>query len=49
MLAYLVICFAIASAVCVLIIIISLCTHDYTKDPKTGKEKEDKIDDYLIK
>jgi len=29
--------------------IIYLCTHDYTKDPKTGEDIEEKIDDHLLK
>lgn len=29
--------------------IIYICTHDYTKDPKTGEDIKDKIDDYLLK
>jgi len=29
--------------------IVYLCTHDYTKDPKTGEGIEEKINDHLLK
>ena len=32
----------------VIITVIYICTHDYTKDEK-GKDKKEKIDDYLLK
>jgi hypothetical protein len=28
--------------------IIAICTHDFTKDEK-GKDKKEKIDDYLLR
>jgi len=28
--------------------VIYICTHDYTKDEK-GKDKKEKIDDYLLR
>ncbi|MBA7575378.1 hypothetical protein ES708_17202 [subsurface metagenome] len=33
----------------VIFIIVAICTHDFTKDPKTGKDVKDKIDNYLLK
>lgn len=29
--------------------VIWICTHDYTKNPRTGEDKKEKIDDFLIK
>ena len=34
--------------IAVIFIIIGICTHDFTKDEK-GKDKKEKIDDYLLK
>lgn len=41
--------FGIASLIAVIVIVVSLMTYDYTKDPKTGEDIEDKIDDHLLK
>lgn len=35
--------------IAVVFLVIALCTHDFTKDPKTGKDEKEKIDDYLLK
>ena len=51
MLPYLVGCFAIASGVCVLIIIVAVCSHDYSKDDceKERKKYNDGYDEFLLK
>jgi len=40
--------FGVASLIAIVILVVSLMTHDYTKDEK-GKDIEDKIDDHLLK
>jgi len=29
--------------------IVYLCTHDYTKDERTGKDKKEDINDFILK
>lgn len=29
--------------------IVYLCTHDYTKNPKTGEDIKEDIDDFILK
>jgi len=40
--------FGIASFIAVVIVIIYIMTADYTKDPKTGEDKKEDINDYLL-
>lgn len=40
--------FWIGGFMCFIILVIAICTHDYTKDEK-GEDKKEKIDDYLLK
>ena len=32
-----------------IIAIVYICTHDYTKDPKTGKDIKEKFDDFRLR
>ncbi len=39
----------IMGAIGIIVTVIYLCTHDYTKDPKTGEDKKEDIDDFILK